>query len=102
ALAPGRGIVVHRELNALHTYLQLRCPAEWIDGIDFTDTTTAMARVVAEFAGWAPELTALITDADTPLIPRAIHALPHGHRWDRVPGVTLIGDAAHVMVPSGD
>lgn len=102
ALAPGRAIVAHREPGALHTYAQVRCPAEWTGGIDFTDTSTAMARVASEFDGWVPELTALITDADTPLVPRAIFALPQGHRWDRVPGVTLIGDAAHVMVPSGD
>lgn len=102
ALAPGRGIAVHREPDALHVYVQVRCPAEWIAGVDFADTATAKSRVLAEFTGWAPELTALINDADTPLIPRAIFALPNGHRWDRVPGVSLIGDAAHVMVPSGD
>lgn len=102
ALAPGRGIVVHREPDALHTYAQLRCPASWMGGIDFTDTATAIDRVVAEFTGWAPALTALITEADTPLVPRAIFALPDEHRWNRVPGATLVGDAAHVMVPSGD
>ncbi len=103
ALAPGKGIVAHREAaDILHTYVELNCPAEWIASIDFTDAATATARVAAEFDGWAPELTALITDGETAPVPRMIYALPDGHRWDRVPGVTLLGDAAHLMAPSGE
>jgi 2-polyprenyl-6-methoxyphenol hydroxylase-like FAD-dependent oxidoreductase len=94
--------VAHREQDVLHTYAQVRCPLGWLDDIDFTDADAARARVAAEFAGWAPELTALITDGDTPLVPRPIYALPNGHRWGHVPGVTLLGDAAHVTAPSGD
>ena len=103
ALVPGKGIVAHREAESiLHTYVALNRPAEWIAGIDFTDAAAATARVAAEFDGWAPELTALITDGDTAPIPRAVNALPIGHRWDRVPGVTLLGDAAHLMPPAGE
>ena len=103
ALTPGKGIVAHREAgNILHTYVELNRPAEWIAGIDFTDAAAAKARVAAEFDGWAPELTALITDGETAPVPREIYALPDGHRWDRVPGVTLLGDAAHLMPPSGE
>jgi 2-polyprenyl-6-methoxyphenol hydroxylase-like FAD-dependent oxidoreductase len=103
ALAPGKGIVAHRETgDILHTYVELNRPPEWIDGIDFTDASAATARVAAEFDGWAPELTALITDGETAPILRAIYALPNGHRWDRVPGVTLLGDAAHLMPPAGE
>jgi 2-polyprenyl-6-methoxyphenol hydroxylase-like FAD-dependent oxidoreductase len=103
ALTSGKGIVAHREAGGvLHTYVELSRPAEWIAGIDFTDAAAATARVAAEFDGWAPELTALITDGETAPVPRMIYALPDSHRWDPVPGVTLVGDAAHLMPPSGE
>ena len=103
ALAPGKGILAHREPGSvLHAYVALNRPAEWIAGIDFTDKAAATARVAAEFEGWAPELTALITDGETAPIPRMLYTLPASHRWDKVPGVTLLGDAAHLMPPSGE
>jgi 2-polyprenyl-6-methoxyphenol hydroxylase-like FAD-dependent oxidoreductase len=103
AVAPGKGILAHREPNgALHTYAELIRPKDWMDSIDFSDPATALARVAEEFNGWAPELTALITDGEATPVPRAIHALPVDHQWDRVPGVTLLGDAAHLMIPSGE
>jgi 2-polyprenyl-6-methoxyphenol hydroxylase-like FAD-dependent oxidoreductase len=103
ALTPGQGIAAHREAGSvLHTYVELNRPAEWVASIDFTDAAGATARVAAEFAGWAPELAALITNGETAPTPRMIYALPDGHRWDRVPGVTLLGDAAHLMAPSGE
>jgi 2-polyprenyl-6-methoxyphenol hydroxylase-like FAD-dependent oxidoreductase len=103
AVAAGKGILAHREPNGvLHTYVELNKPKNWIDSIDFSDPMTALARVAKEFDGWAPELTALLTDGETDPVPRPIHALPVEHRWDRVPGVTLLGDAAHLMIPSGE
>ncbi|MET9489559.1 NAD(P)/FAD-dependent oxidoreductase [Nocardia sp. NPDC006630] len=103
ALTPGQGITAHREAgDILHTYVQLNRSAEWIASIDFTDAAAATARVAAEFDGWAPELTALITAGESAPVARMIHTLPDGHHWDRVPGVTLLGDAAHLMPPSGD
>ena len=103
AVAPGKGILAHREPNGeLHTYVELNKPKEWIDSIDFSDPANALTCVAKEFDGWAPELTALITDGETDPVPRPIHALPVEHRWDRVPGVKLLGDAAHLMIPSGE
>lgn len=54
------------------------------------------------FDGWDRGLTALIEAGDSPPIPRRIEAMPAGTRWAHQPGVTLIGDAAHLMPPVGE
>ena len=100
ALGAGRGFLAHRETDgSLHVYTAVKAPEEWLDGIDFTDTEAAKARVLEHFEDWDKGLRALVGDADGALVPRRIHALPVGHRWARVPGVTLLGDAAHLMSP---
>ncbi|GAA2921750.1 NAD(P)/FAD-dependent oxidoreductase [Streptomyces thioluteus] len=101
--SPRREIFAHRERgDTLHAYVGLSEPQDWFAAIDFTDAAAATARVAREFTGWAPELTTLITAGDTAPVLRPLYALPTGHRWDRVPGVTLIGDAAHLAVPNGE
>ncbi|BCP53328.1 monooxygenase [Kaistia sp. 32K] len=103
ALAPGKGIFAHREPDGtLHAYVALNRLEAWFSGIDFSDVSNAKATIAAEFDGWAPALTALITDGETTPVLRRLHALPVGHRWQRVPGVTLVGDAAHLAPPAGE
>lgn len=90
----GKGIFAHREAGGvLHAYVEFSRPLEW-----FGD----LGHIMAEFEGWAPELTALITESDTEPVFRPHYALPSEHRWERVPGVTLVGDAAHLMAPNGE
>ncbi|MFJ4570515.1 FAD-dependent oxidoreductase [Streptomyces sp. NPDC088846] len=103
APTPGREIFAHRERgDTLHAYVGLSEPRDWFAAIDFTDAAMTTARIAQEFDGWAPELTALITDGDIAPVLRPLYALPTGHRWDRVPGVTLVGDAAHLAAPNGE
>jgi len=103
APAPGQAIFAHREAgNVLHAYIALRRPAPWFSAIDFDDAAVATAKIAAEFQGWAPSLTALITDAEAAPVLRMLHTLPASHRWSRVPGVTLLGDAAHLAPPAGE
>ncbi|OXM63886.1 FAD-dependent oxidoreductase [Amycolatopsis vastitatis] len=100
---PREAIHAHRESgDTLHAYVALTRPLDWFAAIDFADPAAAAARIAAEFDGWAPELTALITAADTAPVLRPHHTLPIGLRWDRVPGVTLVGDAAHLTAPNGE
>ncbi len=77
ALTPGKGIITHRETERRPPHLRRAHEAKGVvRGIDFTDPKAARARVAAELRGWAPELTALITDGETDPVPRMIHTLP--------------------------
>jgi 2-polyprenyl-6-methoxyphenol hydroxylase-like FAD-dependent oxidoreductase len=50
------------------------------------------------FANWAPKLTYLIEAGDFIAV-RPLYALPIGFTWQSRPGITLLGDAAHLMSP---
>ncbi|MEV0840403.1 NAD(P)/FAD-dependent oxidoreductase [Actinocatenispora sera] len=100
ALGDGTGLLAHRETGgSLHVYAALPVPAGWADGIDFADRPAVQDAVLAHFTDWSDGLRALVAEADGPLVPRPLYGLPAGHRWSRVPGVTLLGDAAHLMSP---
>ncbi|MFJ7213960.1 FAD-dependent oxidoreductase [Amycolatopsis sp. NPDC098790] len=94
ALAGGLGLIAQRNGGG-----RIRVYAAVRNDDPAAVTELDRERLLDVFAGFAPELRALLEDSDDPLIPRPIHALPVGHRWARVPGVTLLGDAAHVMSP---
>ncbi|OLS09462.1 FAD-dependent oxidoreductase [Staphylococcus epidermidis] len=103
ALAPGKGIQAHREPgNVIHTYIALRQTEAELDQIDFNNSNVALKQLADQFDQWHNDLLALITESEKGPILRKIHALPVGHQWDRVPGVTILGDAAHVMTPAGE
>ena len=100
AVAPGMGIMVHRYPDGTaRGYAALNKPEKWIGSINFGDKFAGLARLAEQFEGFAPHLTAFITHSDTDAVLRPIHALPVGYRWDRKPGFTLLGDAAHLMSP---
>ncbi|MDB5034893.1 MAG: monooxygenase [Chlorobi bacterium] len=94
ALSDEKGFIAHRESDGeLCVYAALKTPADWVK----TDLTRQS--LLEHYAGWDKRLLALITNGDGDLVPRPIYALPVGFRWERRSGVTLIGDAAHLMSP---
>ena len=93
-------LLAHHHANGmLHTYIALNKPGPWIHAIDLSRKTEALNRIAMEFAGWDAQLLALVTASDTAPVVWPIHALPVDHQWKRIRGVTLVGDAAHLMSP---
>ncbi len=76
---------------------------DWFDtsGIPFDDPAAARARLIDLLAGWDSRFHALILACDDTVVPRSITTLPLGLTWPSNPGVTLVGDAAHLMPPVG-
>ncbi|KAK8063059.1 hypothetical protein PG997_015156 [Apiospora hydei] len=79
-------------------------PEAWMDpavaGYDVADPKQVKAALLEEFSSWAPELRELIASFDEARVwPRSLVMLPTGIQWDSRPGVTVLGDAAHVMCP---
>ncbi|MCO5606194.1 hypothetical protein L7F22_060381 [Adiantum nelumboides] len=92
--------------GSARVYAGFRRPPGWAaeHGLTTTagvldDPAAARAVLLTAFAGFAPELRELVVRSDDRIVERPLEMLPVGHRWDPVPGVTLIGDAAHLMSP---
>ncbi|MDT7577522.1 MAG: hypothetical protein QOH17_3855 [Pseudonocardiales bacterium] len=100
ALSDGKAMLGHGG-DRIWIGAGLQVPSDWVrsSGIPWSDDAAARAALLREFADWSPALTDLIRFCDNGIVPRPIFALPVGHSWGPVPGVTLVGDAAHLMSP---
>jgi 2-polyprenyl-6-methoxyphenol hydroxylase-like FAD-dependent oxidoreductase len=95
ALSGEKGLIAQRNGGGrVRVYAALKAPEGWVES-----GAATKEQLLDIFRDWDPGLRALITDSEDAFVPRPIYALPVGHRWDRVPGVTLLGDAAHLMSP---
>ncbi|NWC94852.1 MULTISPECIES: NAD(P)/FAD-dependent oxidoreductase [unclassified Pseudomonas] len=98
-----RALVVQRNANAhLRGYAIFRVPIEWAEHqFDWSSPEATRHSLLAQFEGWHPDILALLHAANDRFLSRGIYALPVGHHWAHRPGLTLIGDAAHLMSPFG-
>ncbi|HZE41385.1 MAG TPA: NAD(P)/FAD-dependent oxidoreductase [Stackebrandtia sp.] len=100
ALAPGKGILGHREPDGrLHLAVALSVAEDWLDSLDLSDVDAVKTELLGYLSDWDASLRGMVAAADGEVVPRRIHALPADHRWDHARGVTLLGDAAHLMSP---
>lgn len=69
-------------------------------GFDATDlTATKKALLQGRLQDWHPLIHEAVEKAQGRTAPRVLYMLPVGIRWAHQAGVTVVGDAAHLMTP---
>jgi 2-polyprenyl-6-methoxyphenol hydroxylase-like FAD-dependent oxidoreductase len=102
ALHDGKGIFAQRNGNAVvRVYAAFKTPDNPTERPQRASAGISRYDLLARYEGWSPALRSLIEDADRIAAIRPIVSLPAGTRWPVKSGLTLVGDAAHVMPPMG-
>ena len=100
----GRAIVCQRNGNdGIRVYAAVRQPETWVKdcGIDWNQRDLAQQTFTERYFGDCHDdlKRVIAVEASDGLIPRPLWMLPVGLKWSPRPGVTLLGDAAHLMTP---
>jgi 2-polyprenyl-6-methoxyphenol hydroxylase-like FAD-dependent oxidoreductase len=100
----GRVLIGQRNsYDRIRVYAGVRQPESWVTdcGINWEEPASARRALAERYFGDCHEdLKRVITDEATDsLMARQLYMLPVGMRWEPRSGVTLLGDAAHLMTP---
>jgi len=103
ALSFGKSHLAQRNGDgSIRNYIALRVPEDYFKECDFSNNKEMRAKLLEIFKDWDPSFNKLIELCDDDFIPRPLYTLPIDHTWVNKPGLTLLGDAAHLMPPSGE
>ncbi|CAD6575013.1 MAG: hypothetical protein ASARMPREDX12_007062 [Alectoria sarmentosa] len=103
AFSDRKGLVGQRNGDgSIRTYIMLQKPDTWLKdvGVDWSDAVATKTYMLEEeFKDWNEELKGLITHANPDIVARPFYMLPTDFSWTSKPGLTILGDAAHLMTP---
>lgn len=97
-------VVQQRGDDSLTVYAWSVRDEQWTKACGFNvhNPREVKATLRKDYADWKePLLSATQVADDKELVTRSLYLLPSGHSWEGRPGITLIGDAAHLMAPFG-
>ncbi|QKX57484.1 uncharacterized protein TRUGW13939_04598 [Talaromyces rugulosus] len=98
----GRAVISQRNgNNTIRTYAAVKQPETWSNdcGIDWSKPEAKTQLIEGYFIDCADDLKRVIIDSNDNLVVRSMYMLPVDIKWEPKAGVTLIGDAAHLMTP---
>jgi 2-polyprenyl-6-methoxyphenol hydroxylase-like FAD-dependent oxidoreductase len=99
----GRAVMAQRQSDSrLRTYVCLKVPEHFLEtcGIDWNNQDTAREQFMERyFSDIGADLKRVVHACKDDAVPRPLYELPTGFTWPHRAGLTLIGDAAHVMTP---
>jgi 2-polyprenyl-6-methoxyphenol hydroxylase-like FAD-dependent oxidoreductase len=112
ALGDRKALIVQRgSTESVCIYAMLSSPSESYlspsqSGLDSLSLADLKERLVSDqnyFGDWGHDMKDIVLAAsEAPehyIRPKPLFMLPVGHTWQSKPGVTLLGDAAHLMTP---
>jgi len=98
----GRTIFVQRcNHDLILLYFSMAVGEGWpgTAGFALDDSQAVMAAVGEAYRDWSPEVMAMLTQVQDTFQSWPTSAMPPDHRWETQPGLTMLGDASHVMPP---
>ncbi|KAG2172895.1 hypothetical protein INT43_000245 [Umbelopsis isabellina] len=99
AMANNRSLMAQRNGDGtIRTYVCLRLPVDGLLHVDFSNLEITKTFFLEKFHDYDEPHKNLIRNSHI-LIPRDIFILPTDHKWENRTGITLLGDAAHLMTP---
>ena len=90
--------------GSLDFYISIKEEENWMknSAINFSEKSQLLSWAKKEFAEWDEVWFELFENVSLPLLIRPQYCIPFDQTWDAQPNLTVLGDAAHIMPPSGE
>lgn len=99
-LSDDKGLLAQKNGDqSIRVYVASRVPEAFKEQFDFSEPNAIRTMLLEVFSGWEQKVLEMITISDDLFIPRPIYSQNLDEYWTTKCGVTIIGDAAHVMTP---